>query len=106
MNIGKLNKRITIEQQASGRDDGGERTGSWNEVATIWARELKRAGKETTDDLATVVDRSRTFEARYRSDLTTDMRISYDSGYWQITDIRVIGLNDKLEIDAMHKSNW
>lgn len=106
MNIGKLNKRITIQQQAAGKDAGGEATGAWSDVVTVWARELKLTGKESTDDMSRTVERSRTWQVRYRTGLTTDMRVKVVDDYYQITDIRIIDRNNHIEIDGFHKSNW
>jgi SPP1 family predicted phage head-tail adaptor len=106
MNIGRLNKRITIQQQTMGKDAGGEPSGSWIDVATVWAREMKVTGKVTTDDLARTVERNRTWQVRYRSGLATDMRVKVAADYYQVTDIRIIDRNSHLEIDGYHKSNW
>ena len=39
MNAGVLNRRITIERQATGRDDyGGITEGTWAELTKVWAR--------------------------------------------------------------------
>ena len=38
MNPGQLDKRITLQRPGGSRDVLGERTTTWTDVATVWAR--------------------------------------------------------------------
>lgn len=37
-NIGELNQRVTLQLQGPARNDLGERTDVWTDVATVWAK--------------------------------------------------------------------
>lgn len=48
MNAGVLNRRIVIERQTTGRDDyGGVTQGTWETLATVWARRSDASDAET-----------------------------------------------------------
>jgi len=106
MNFGKLNEKITIQTPPTAKDNGGELTGSWTNVCSPWAQLKPASSAETREEGSDVLVDTTVFVIRYRSGITSKMRISYGSDYWQIVGIQKKGRNEYLELTAILKTNW
>ncbi|MEB0133784.1 phage head closure protein [Actimicrobium sp. CCC2.4] len=78
MIAGILDRRIRIERKQVGADDGyggGEIT--WVEVATVWAevQDVLPSKSETQSDVIRTATRPARIRMRYRSGITSDMRV-------------------------------
>ena len=79
MQAGRLRHRLAIRQPTISRNEVGEEIITWATLATVWGRiealrgEEQLAAKQLT---AEIVARA---TLRYRADVSTDMRIQYDS---------------------------
>ena len=84
MEIGRLNKRITILHQVSGQDAAGQPIGEWVEFAKPWASILHQSGAEAirADAPASAVKAS--IRVRYRLDITPEMRVQYRAAVYEI----------------------
>ena len=84
MQAGRLRHRLAIRQPTISRNEVGEEIITWATLATVWGRiealrgEEQLAAKQLT---AEIVARA---TLRYRADVSTDMRIQYDSSEYDI----------------------
>jgi len=118
MDIGRLNKRITIEHQAStydqidpwnqfetvwseeSYDDAGQQVESWSTFATVWADIKHNSGIETikSDALASSVKTS--IRVRYMPGVNAGMRVNYSGLQYEITAV-LPHVNEKRYIDLI-----
>ena len=96
MNSGKLDKRILIETPSEGRDDYGQEVRTWSTFASMWAGIKLNIGKESFETSEKVKERVVDFKIRWRTDLNNEMRILYNSNYYEIEDIVELGREDGL----------
>lgn len=101
MIIAGLDRRIIIQSPTETRAANGEVLESWATLATVWAgvKYPKSMGSDEGIEqgrftATTPVE----FTIRFRSDVTTKMRISYQGGYFQIARINEIGRRDMLKL--------
>ena len=101
INIGKLDRRITIEQKTEGLSStGAVLDSSWGTLDTVWAKVIQKSGRELLVSDQVNAQADVVFRIRYRSDVTEKMRILYNSEYYDITYIKELGRQDALEITA------
>ncbi len=100
MQIGRLDRRIVIEVNTPTRSTSGEEVDSWATFATVWAAVVPIRGKEFFDAAAVQSEIDTKFRIRWRDDLTTKMRISYDGNIYDIHSIVEIGRHAATEIMA------
>lgn len=100
LQIGKMDRRITIEQPTQGVGPYGEPIETWMDLATVWANAYAGAGKEFVAARQVNAEVSMQFQIRWRSDLSTTMRIFYDGKYFDIVDIAEVGRHERLNIFA------
>jgi len=65
MDIGKLDKRITIQSRSATLDDYGQELNSWSDVATVWANVKPISGREKLRSMAIESDLTHTVAIRY-----------------------------------------
>ena len=100
MQIGRLDRRIVIEVNTPTRSPSGEKVDSWATLATVWAEVRPLRGKEFFDAAAVQSEIDTKFRIRFRSDLTTKMRINYDGNLYDIHSIAELGRHAATEIMA------
>ena len=89
MDIGKLDKRITLQSRSATLDSYGQEIDSWTDVATVWANVKPVGGREKlrsmqVDSLLTHTVAIR-YGARFMPPRTVDAwRISYNSRLFNI----------------------
>lgn len=80
LKAGDLDRRITIEQRSVSQDATyGTATLAWTTLATVWAqvRDVLPSRSEQVADNVSLARRPSRIRIRYRSDITSDMRIDY-----------------------------
>ncbi len=87
MNIGQLDRRITIEQASESQSDFGDMTISWSTLRSVWTHIFYKSGNEKEQgsrmtDITEII-----FTIRYASDVTQQMRISFDSNTYYIDEV-------------------
>ena len=105
MEPGRLDRRITILQKGSSTDAWNQGAETYSALATVWA-EVKDPGgseREEADQKVTVI--SKVFTIRFRSDITTIHRITYNSDTYHITGLAEIGRQEGLRITAVARNN-
>jgi SPP1 family predicted phage head-tail adaptor len=65
MDIGKLDKRITIQSRSTTLDDYGQELNLWLDVATVWANVKPIGGREKLRSMAIESDLTHTVAIRY-----------------------------------------
>lgn len=94
----KLDRRLIIQEPAETRDDYGQEVLTWSTFATVWAGVKLNIGKESFQTSERVKERVVDFKVRYRTDITSNMRLLYDSNYYEIEDVVELGREDGLII--------
>lgn len=102
MDIGKLNKRITIQQQSSGYDAAGQPVDEWATFANVWANIKYNSGSETikSDAMASSVNAS--IRIRYKAGIDAGMRVVYQGTKYEIMSV-LPHVDEKRYIDLIVK---
>lgn len=100
MIIGKLDRRITIQNFSSVIASSGQRIKTWSTHLTVWANAMQKMGKETTEDDNRSTSRMVEFKVRWNSTITNQMRIIWEDNYYKIEDIEELGRKDGLLIST------
>mgnify|MGYP003116256247 CR=1 FL=1 len=102
MNIGALDRRVTLQEPDSTVNDYGERTVIWKTYATVWAAiERKPSASQRNSGEQLVSFQSVTFMIRNSSQvalLSPSYRISYDSKIYEILGVQELGRNEQLRV--------
>lgn len=80
------NDKIIIQQKAVAADDYGERDPTWTTYKTVWGERQDQNGyRSDSADMPVFTDGiSFKIHAHDAPDVTTKMRVSYDSDIWDI----------------------
>ncbi len=84
MNVGKLNRRITIQQRTEGLDSYGQPNQSWIDVATVWANIKPIKGRELLIAQSMRSEVTHNIDIRYRTGITAAMRVNYNGRFFNI----------------------
>lgn len=87
LDVGELNRRVTIRQYTESENARGEVEKTWSDLATVFAKldyspatESMEAGKETVFGMVA-------FLIRYRADMNETMKVRFDSEDYDIKSI-------------------
>ena len=94
----QLDRRLIILEPAETRDDYGQEVLTWSTFATVWANVKLNIGKESFQTNEKVKERVVDFKVRYRTDIMANMRLLYNSNYYEIEDVVELGREDGLII--------
>jgi SPP1 family predicted phage head-tail adaptor len=100
MRAGLLSKRVTIQQFSESQNDYGEPVKSWTTYVTRWAKITDVSGREEFSNFQTVSSVLTLFRVRYKSGITTKMRISHNSNYYNILSVKEIGRQEGIDLLA------
>jgi SPP1 family predicted phage head-tail adaptor len=84
MNPGTLDQRITIQQENRTADAYGGATSTWGTLAEVWANVKPLNFRRVTDNAAPEEPALYRFTLRRRGDVADTMRISWNSGLYNI----------------------
>ena len=84
INIGKLNKRVTIKSLGTTQDALGEIVPTWSTHATVWASVVDITGKEFIAAGSTQNSVQTKIAIRYLSTVKPAMRVYYGSDIYNI----------------------
>jgi SPP1 family predicted phage head-tail adaptor len=104
MNIGKLDRRITLQRPTAGAATGYEPAGTvWTDVGDTWAGIGYAQGQEQyLADEKTAVQRV-TFTLRYRADVTPAWRVRYQGFTYLLDAVAEIGRRAGLTLSATRR---
>lgn len=85
MDIGRMNRRITIQYQNGWDvDDEGNAIPKWDDFATVWANIRPLRGREYFEAAAVNAETTVKMLIRYRPGITPDMRVVYNGRIYNI----------------------
>jgi SPP1 family predicted phage head-tail adaptor len=99
-NIGKLDRRIVIQQSTESKDIYGQPVKTWAALATVWAQVEDRTGSEGVQAEQITASRTTVFTIRYLSTVAERMRILYNFRYYDIHSIKSPDRNRFLELST------
>jgi SPP1 family predicted phage head-tail adaptor len=106
MGVGQMDRRIEIQVLTATRGASGGQKRTWAELATVWAEVDYKGGSEVYEAKEkTAINRVK-FRIRYLATVTEENRISYDSNFYDITHIEVLGRNCYQILTAEKKTVW
>ena len=105
MEPGRLDRRIDILERSAATDDWNQSSNSYSTLATVWAEVRDPGAREREEADQKVTVSTKIFIIRFRSDITTIHRISYNSDSYQITGLAEIGRQEGLRITAEARDN-
>lgn len=86
--IGKLDRRITIQSKTNAADEYNQPVPTWTTFANPWAKIEDKSGGESFPANQLTAYRSTVFTIRYISGLDETMRILYKNQYYNIRLIK------------------
>lgn len=98
LNIGKMDRRITIERETETVKPSGSVVKAWTTVASVWAEVVQQSAPEFFTGFGEVEAGACVFRVRYRPGITTADRVTYDGRPFNIKEITEIGRRDALEL--------
>lgn len=102
MNIGALDRRISIEKPVTAANDYGELVVLWSNILTVWAAiDRSPAAKELSSSQQIVSFQGVVFNIRYSkaaSDIEPSYRVKYSDKYYNILGVQEVGRNEKLRL--------
>lgn len=98
----RLNRRVRIERPLTDEALDGAGSGTWAEVATVWAEvQDMPPSRERMADGLNIANRPARIRMRYRSDVTAAMRIVWGSRIMQIVaGPAELGFREAIELVA------
>ncbi|MBY2941410.1 phage head closure protein [Rhizobium leguminosarum] len=98
LNIGKMDRRITIERETETVKPSGSVVKTWVPVATVWAEVLQQTASEFFTGYGEAETGTVIFRVRYRPGITSADRVTYDSTAYGLKEIKELGRREALEL--------
>ena len=98
MQAGRLRHRLAIRQPTISRNEVGEEIITWATLATVWGRIEALRGEEQLQAKQLTAEIVARATLRYRADVSTDMRIQYDSSEYDIDAVLADPLKTSLTL--------
>lgn len=98
MNIGKLDRRITIERLTETVKPSGSVVKAWTPLATAWAEVIQQTATEFFTGYGEAETGSVIFRIRFVADITTADRVAYNGTAYNLKEIKELGRRDALEL--------
>lgn len=100
MEIGRLDREITIESFTVTRNELMEEVKAWSTFYECWAEVRPVRAQERYEDGNLRAERQKVFRIRWREGIGSTMRIRYDDLIWNIRGVTEIGRREGLDILA------
>jgi SPP1 family predicted phage head-tail adaptor len=84
MNIGRLDRRITIQRKTTTRDANGGEVVTWSDWKTVWASKADQGSREFRSAGALYAETTTIFGIRYLAGVTGQDRIVYRETVYDI----------------------
>lgn len=102
MRLGKLDRRITIQQKTVSRTALGDESESWATLAAVWAEVVPTSGREYFNAQSQQMTGSKytRFRIRYLASASkdTELRVLYDDETYDIKHIAEVGRRVALDL--------
>ena len=99
MGPGDLNKRITIQYETKTADAYGSFTITWTDLIPVWAKRTVHRSDEAVQAMKQTGTLVVNWRIRYRTGITSAMRIKYGSTYGAI-------IGPPIEVDGGGGRRW
>ena len=97
--IGNMNEKITLLQQVETTDaTNGSVTSTYTTLATVWAERVVESAKESVIRDKMTLDTTITLKIRYRTDLSSNYRVTYRSEQYRIVSIKELERKTSMEL--------
>ena len=96
MNIGSLNKRITIQYPTKVSDAMGGFTTTWNDGDSIFAAIWPISSVEQIKSMGVTLTISHRIRIRYRKDLRSSWRLKFKDRYFDIVSITNPNMSNRM----------
>lgn len=100
MNIGALDRKITIQAATLTQDAAGEQVEAWATFATLYAKKVRKSANEAVTAEQMAVTKVETYQARYKAGVTEKMQLVDKGVTYNIRAVSEIGRRAGLEITA------
>lgn len=102
-----FDRRVTIQENIPSLDGAGQTIENWMSVTTAWMGIKPARGNEKFLAQQVVGKAVTTFRCRYVNldFITVKHRLVFDGKNWDIHDVREVGRQEGLEIDASARSD-
>jgi len=98
-NPGQLDRKVTLKTKSEVIAASGERVPSWTNLATdIPAKKVEISGKETNANGQEYATGAVVFTVRWRNNLTSTGRVTYESTEYNVIFTREIGRKRYLDL--------
>ena len=97
LNIGKMDRRVTLERAMKVKRNG-EVVSTWTTLATVWAEIIQQSASEFFTGYGEAETGTVIFRIRYRPEITTEDRVTYDGTVYNLKEITELGRRDALEL--------
>lgn len=87
MKIGRMRYRIDIQEFSISKSTNGFPVKEWSNVCTVWADIVPVSGKELLNSGQIISEVTDKIYIRYRTGITTDMRVRHEDTYYNITSV-------------------
>ena len=102
MEIGKLNKRINIQEYNTIENGMGDSVSNWVDFTTVWANVTNLSGREYFSAMQVRAENTVKFTIRYNKNINETMRIIFEGNNYNINFIDNIKYGNKfIEIKAL-----
>lgn len=98
MNIGRMDRRITLQSATVVQDQWNHPVQTWADVATVWATKAPRKSTEPTEVKQVVNLNVVEWYIRHRTDIDAGDRVSYAGNFYDITGVQEIGRAEGLRL--------
>lgn len=99
--IGRLDRKITIEELTNVPDSYNQPVPTWSTFATPWAKMEDRSGSEGYQADQLTASRMTVFTIRYMTGLKETMRVLFEGRYYNIQYIKSPDRRRTLEVGTM-----
>jgi SPP1 family predicted phage head-tail adaptor len=104
MDIGKLNKRITLQSRSATLDDYGQELNTWLDVATVWANVKPISGREKLRSMAIESELTHTVSIRYRLNFMPPKTVdAWRINYTTPAGVRIFNITSARDVDEERK---
>lgn len=87
MDIGKLNRRVTIQSAGMTQDAAGQPVAAWVDVASVWASIADISGREYVAAAAVRNEAQTKITIRHRADIAPAMRVMHGAIAYNIESV-------------------
>lgn len=98
INIGNMDRRITIERSTETVKSSGDVVKAWTIVAVVWAEIIQQTASEFFTGYGEAETGTVIFRVRYYPGITTADRVTYNGNSYGLKEIMEFGRFDALEL--------